>query len=166
MMRTSMAITALGLLTTKTASAAEIPSVFFVSETINKNQVHYAVRVDDACAVTGPDAIRPYWRMLERGPTATEPISAREQKYFGVEGARADGNQITFSVHALPSRVFTIRTWKNADGSCGAVALTPIQRVFARLYNVHAVIRWFHLDHLLFTGWNDDGSVLRERVEL
>ena len=75
-----------GLSGAATASqAAEISSGLVISKSSNKNQVHYAVQVDEACAPAGRSPVRPYWRMLERGGDATEPLVESELRAFGVE---------------------------------------------------------------------------------
>ena len=51
-----------------------VPSAFFVSKSANANQVHYSVDVDETCAPRGPTPVRPYWRMLEKSPNASEPL--------------------------------------------------------------------------------------------
>ncbi len=153
-----------------TAGAAgpqdEIPSAFFVSKTQNRNQVHYAVKVDGACRPVNPTPVRPYWRMLEKGSQATEPLLDREQPAFGIDRQAVDGATVRVVLRALPSRPVLIQTWRSPEGRCVSLATTTIAGVRARLYNVHVVLRMFGVDYLLMTGYRDDGSVVRERARL
>jgi hypothetical protein len=64
---------------------AELPSAIVIAKSSNRNEVHYAVRVDDACAPYGPAPVRPYWRMLERGPKATEALRENELRVLGLQ---------------------------------------------------------------------------------
>jgi hypothetical protein len=137
-----------------------------ISKSNNKNQVHYAVRVDDACAPIGPAPVHPYWRMLERSPDATEGLTEREERGFGVLDQRVEGSFVTFTLRGLPSRIFTIETWRNSQGACSSQVTTSIAGMHARLFNIHVVLKLFSIDHVLFTGWADNGAVIREQVHL
>jgi hypothetical protein len=146
-------------------SAGEIPSAFFISKTQNKNQVHFAVRVDDACAPMGPAPVHAYWRMLERGPRVTEPLLDKEQRAYGIERQTMDGRFVRITLRAVPSRPITIQTWRAADGTCASSSAMTISGFSARLFNVHVALKAFGVDYLLLTGWRDDGAVVRERVD-
>jgi hypothetical protein len=47
-----------------------VQSIFFIAKSENKNQVHYGIRLDEACSPAGDSPMFAYWRMLERGPFA------------------------------------------------------------------------------------------------
>lgn len=163
------------LATTRASADRTIASALFVSKSENKNQVHYGVRMDDRCELESSAPVYAYWRMLERGPNATEPLLAREQSAYGIArqqvaiGATApeQGRRDTVTVwlRALPSRPITVRVTRGADGACNATAETTIAGHQARLFNVHVALGFLHVDHLLLTGWEEpDGRVVRERV--
>ena len=152
------------LVTTSSASSDKtIPSALFVSKSENKNQVHYGVRVDERCTLASPSPVFAYWKMLERGPDATEPLLAREESAYGIASQRVSGDTVTVTLHALPSRPITIRVART-DSGCVASAETTIDGQAARLFNVHVALGFLHVDHLVITGWATDGRVLRERV--
>src|SRR5271170_4124741 len=65
--------------------ASRIPSALVIAKSSNKNEVHYAVQVDDSCAPTGDRPVSPYWLMLERGPNVTEPLRSGEEHVLGVD---------------------------------------------------------------------------------
>jgi Domain of unknown function (DUF4833) len=145
----------------------EIPSAFLVSKTENRNQVHYAVRVDQACRPTTSAPIRPYWLMREKGPRVTEPLLEREQAAYCIQHQRVEGSAVRISIRSLPSRDIVIQTWQASDGQCLSAAVTTIAGGRARLFDVHVVIASLGLgiDSILLTGWRDDGTMVRERIK-
>ena len=160
----------LAMLASPARADHDVASALFVSKSENKNQVHYAVRVDKTCAPEGNAPVYAYWRMLERGPTAIEPLLDREQQAYGI--ARQDvirteaGVSVRVVLRALPSRPITIHVARGQDGSCVQTAETTIGRQRARLFNVHVALGFLRVDHLLVTGWAEpDGRVVRERID-
>jgi hypothetical protein len=149
------------------SDAREIPSVFLVSKTQNRNQVHYAVAVDAACRPKGAAPVRAYWRMLERGPDATAPLLDREQPAYGIARQDVEGDSVRIVLRALPARPIQIQTGQAPDGTCRSVAYITISGTRARLFNVHVACGWLcsRVVYLLLTGWTDAGAVVRERVE-
>jgi len=155
-----------GMLATTRASADRtIPSAIFVSKSENKNQVHYAVRVDDRCELASPSPVYAYWRMLERGPSVTEPLLSREEAAYGIARQQVAGDTVTVWLRALPQRPITVRVARGPDGACTTTAETTIAGHAARLFNVHVSLGFLRVDHLLLTGWEEpDGRVVRERI--
>jgi len=146
--------------------AGEIPSAFSISKSSNKNQVHYAVEVDSACAPAGAAPVKPYWRMLERSPDATEPLLDREQRAYGIASQAVEGDQVRMVLRALPDRPVTIRTARAADGTCTATSTMAIGSSTLRLYDIYVKQSLFGVDYVLLTGWNDTGAVIREKLNL
>ena len=144
--------------------AREIRSAFLISKSENKNQVHYAVRVDDGCLPAGAAPVEPYWRMLERSTWATERLLPRESRVYGIERQQVAGAHVTIALQALPSRPITITTSRDASGACTASSVVAINGRPAHLYNIHVALSPFGVSHLLVTGWAEDGSIVRERV--
>lgn len=152
--------------TTQAAQASEIESALSIAKSTNKNQVHYAVQVDDACTPAGAAPVHPYWRMLEKSPDATEPLQRTEERAFGVEKQNVDRDNIHMVLRALPSRPITIHTARTNDGSCSAIASTTINGVSARIASVYVKIKLFGVDYVQLTGVADDGSVVKERLSI
>ena len=145
-------------------------SAFFVSKSENRNQVHYAIRLDERCTPQGAAPVYPYWRMLERGPQSTEPLLAREQPAYGIReqavtsrGER--GGVVRVVLRALPSRVLLITSFASGDG-CTATASLVIGGVAATLTSIHAQLRWpFGVEHLLLSGRAlSDGHAVTETI--
>lgn len=149
------------------ADEREIASTFFVSKNQNRNQVHYAVKVDGACRPATEAPVRPYWLMLEKGPGMTEPLLDREQPAYGVAQQHVDGSAVRSVLRALPAHPIVIHTWRGPDGACAFAAITTIGGVRARLFNIHVAYSLLSagVDYILLTGWRDDGTLVRERVK-
>lgn len=146
------------------ANAGEVPSAFFVAKSQNKNQVHYGVHVDDACLPTGTAPVSPYWRMLERSPLATEGLTEREQKYYGIERQEVEGPTVRIVLRGLPSRPVVIQTWRESNGACMSASTMTIAGSLRRLYNIYVAVKLLGVDYLQLTGWAGDGAVVREKI--
>src|SRR5579863_5839942 len=68
-----------------TSSGPHVLPLFSISKSENRNQVQYAVRVDDRCQPLAQSPVFAYWRMLEKGPTVTEPLLAHEIDAYGID---------------------------------------------------------------------------------
>jgi hypothetical protein len=148
----------------------DVPSVFLIAKSENRNQVHYGIHLDAACAPVGPDPVFAYWRMLEHGPLATEPLLPREVDAYGfaeqhVVDRGADGGRVAIRLRALPGRPIAIQTLSR-DGRCEATATARIGGATALLRIVFAQLRWpFGVDHLVLSGRSlADGSAVEERI--
>jgi hypothetical protein len=146
-----------------------IRSVFFIAKSENKNQVHYGIRLDEACAPIGEAPVFAYWRMLERGPLATEPLLSREVPAYGLASQRAErrrlGGHVALTLNALPRRPIVIDSEPGGAG-CVAQATAAIGGVPASLSSVFVQLRWpFGVDYLLLAGRAiADGRFVREQV--
>ena len=148
------------------AVSTEISSALAIAKSSNKNQVHYAVQVDDACAPAGPAPVRPYWRMLEKSSDATEPLGGMEQRAFGIARQDVEGADVHIALRALPARPITIHTLRGDDGKCTSSASVTINGAAARIDNVFVKLKLFGVDYVQLTGIASDGSVVRERLKV
>lgn len=153
------------------ARSSELPSAFFISKSQNRNQVHYAVVVDANCVPAGDAPVRPYWRLLEKGPALTAPLLAREQRVYGIASQSvtkrsASSGSIALTLRPLPKRPLTITTGKDSTGACLASVYTVIQGEPAQLHSIHVVLTWLGVDSLMIKGWaRSDRRVLRETLQ-
>jgi hypothetical protein len=148
----------------------DVSSVFLVAKSENKNQVHYGVHLDASCAPAGAAPVFAYWRMLEHGPLATEPLLDREVGAYGVAEQQVvergpDGGRLTLRLRALPARPITVATRARGE-ACEATATMVIGGAPASLRSVYAQLRWpFGVDHLVLSGRSlADGRVVEERI--
>lgn len=151
----------------------------FVAKSENRNQVHYGVRLDETCAPTGRSPVFAYWRMLERGPLATEPLLSLEQPAYGVAGQRvlargASGGQVEVQLNALRARTILVASSPRGQSEqagqpgerCAAAATTTIGGAPAALTSVYAKLGWpFGVAYLTLSGRTlADGRAIRERI--
>jgi hypothetical protein len=144
--------------------------LFTIAKSENKNQVQYAIRVDEHCVPASSAPVFAYWRMLEKGPDLTEPLLARELDAYGIESQAViardpEGGKVSMVLRAVRSRAILIETW-HGGGGCQAVATVSIGGAPAHLFNVYAKLKWpFGVDYLLLQGWSTDGRhVVREKL--
>lgn len=144
----------------------DVRSVAYVAKSENKNQVHYAVALDDRCMPAGPKPVFGYWQNRERGLPPVEPLLDREQRAYGIASQSVSGNRVTIKLRALPDRAIVFETGPDGE-ACSARALAPIEGKMARLDNVYVKLGFpFRVKYLLVQGTGlDDGQPLRERVK-
>jgi hypothetical protein len=152
-----------------TGATRVVQSVFFIAKSENKNQVHYGIRLDEQCAPVGETPVFAYWRMLEHGPLATEPLLPRELRAYGLARQSAErgplGGRVSVTLNAMPKRAIVIES-APGEGTCTAVAKAVINGIPATLTSVFVQLRWpFGVDHLEIAGHAiTDGRFVRERV--
>jgi uncharacterized protein DUF4833 len=144
--------------------ALEIPSALVIVKSSNKNQVHYAVQVDESCAPTGGQPVSPYWLMLERGPDVTEPLSGSEERVLGVERQEVASDGIHVTLRAFPAKPLTIHTWRTDGGRCTSAVDMTVAGVTARVASVFVKQKLFGVAYVLLTGVSANGAVVQERV--
>lgn len=144
-------------------------SVFLVAKSENKNQVHYGVRLDDACNVVGTRPLYGYWRMLEN-KGEIEPILSREVRAYGIDPAQriekiGDATTIYARMNAIPDRILRV-TVARAGGRCEARATMSIGGADANLRLVYIRLAWpFGVDYILLRGSRmTDGRTIEEKI--
>ena len=91
--------------------------LFFVRRNTNRNEVHYAIATTgEERTLSGPAPVTGYWRMLEKGPDITEPITIFEQMAFGIASQQVNGPTVQVKLTALPDRVIDIERTKDNTG--------------------------------------------------
>jgi hypothetical protein len=147
-----------------------VVSVFYISKSENRNQVHYAVRVDASCRPLGERPVYGYWREFEVGPIATSPLLSHEQSAYGLTAPRfvhrvAQGGQVQIGLRGFPDRPLTIETFRTQQG-CRARALTTIMRSSAVLRSIYVEIGFlFSIDYVLIRGVRlKDSQPVQEKV--
>ena len=151
-------------------SATRALPIFSISKSENKNQVQYAIRVDDHCQPVAGAPVFAYWRMLEKGPTVTEPLLAHEQDGYGIASQVTTQTPGGASVHlvlrAVRGRSIAVDVTRTASGTCRALATVAILGTPAHLFDVYAKLKWpFGVESLLLQGWSLDGTrVIEEKL--
>jgi hypothetical protein len=110
----------------------DVPTVFFISKSDDRNRVDYAIHLDAHCVPTGDDAVFQYWREFENSP----PVRIHTFGFFdniayGISEQRTIRPTPTGAVQVIKLRQFrtaviSIVTKQEAGGHCSAVARTVI----------------------------------------
>jgi len=142
--------------------------LFFVERNKNRNLVQFTVTLDHACAPLADEPVGSYWRMLEVGPDATEPVGFLERQAYGVDRQERVGGRLRVRLKALPERELVVRTTRTDDG-CHAEAWTAIQGQPARLTRVSVMADessfWRTPLHVDLHGLDAADRPVRERIE-
>lgn len=151
--------------------SAFVQSVFHIEKSENKNQVHYAVKVDERCRPAGKRPLYGYWRDFEDGPRAVSQLLDHELPAYGVSWPRSiqledDGGRVRIALRGFPDRLLTVETFRRGD-ACGARALTTIAGQPAMLTSIYVEIGFlFSVDYALVRGLRlSDGAPVQEKVE-
>jgi len=144
-------------------------SVFLVAKSENKNQVHYGVKLDEACNVVGTNPLYGYWRMLEK-KGEIEPILSREVRAYGLDPAQriekaGDATTIYARLNAIPDRLLRVTVVRTA-GRCQAQATMSIAGTDAHLRLIYIRLAWpFGVDYVLLRGSRmADGHSVEEKI--
>ncbi len=155
----------------KPAPAALLGSVFHISKSENKNEVHYAVQIDTLCRPFGERPVYGYWREFEEGPRTVAPLLHHELPAYGLNPPRSierseNGGRVMLSLRGFPERVLTVETYHDASG-CHARALTTILKQPAVLDSIYVKIGFlFSVDYAIVRGQRlADGSPVQEKID-
>ena len=149
---------------------ASVNSIFHIAKSENRNQVHYAITVDERCRPVGKAPVRGYWREYEEGPTVVDSLRKHQQRAYGVTEPRSvtlsdDGGDVRLAMRALPDRTLRIATFREG-ARCRARAYTPINDQPAMLTSIYVEIGFLSVDYLIMRGIRvSDGAEIQERVE-
>jgi hypothetical protein len=151
--------------------SSPVSSVFHIEKSENRNQVHYAIRVDARCRPVGNAPMYGYWRDFEDGPKAVSPLLDHEQPAYGLTAPRSivlseEGGEIRIGMRGFPDRALRVVTFKQGD-SCRARAFTPIRKEPAVLRSIYVELGLlFSVDYVLVRGTRvADGREVKEKVD-
>lgn len=170
----SLLLVLLGRAETSAGQAADagfvVPSVFHIEKSENRNQVHYAVRIDGQCRPLGKAPVYGYWRDLEKGPRATSQLLDHEQSAYGLTAPRfihvlPSGGEIRIGLRGFPDREITIETFAS-EGRCRARARTSIAGHDAVLQSIYVKLGFlFSVEYVLMHGVAvSDGKPVQEKM--
>jgi len=145
--------------------------LFTIAKSENRNQVQYAIRVDELCRPSGQAPVFAYWRMREKGSDKTEPLLPQEIDAYGIAlqtvvGRDPTGGRVRLVLKAVRSREIAVETRRLDSAACMATATVRINGADARLFNVYAKLKWpFGVDYLMLRGFSLDGTrVVSEKL--
>jgi hypothetical protein len=139
--------------------------LFSISKSENRNQVVYAVRVDEACRPAGQSPVHAYWQNLEVGPNAESPLLFIEQPAYGLASQEAlSGDAVKVRLRALPDRPIVVHT-QHTESGCMATATATVSSRPVALYNVYARLRRiFGVESVTISGREAGGAIVQEVV--
>jgi uncharacterized protein DUF4833 len=147
----------------------DVTMLFSISKSENKNEVVYAVHLDENCAPDGDAPVYAFWRMHEKGPAVIEPLLDREQRAYGIASERVlargpDGGSVDIVLRAIPDRHLVVKT-RTQNKICQAWSTLSIGGSGAHLYNVFVKLKPLGVDYILLSGWAADGThVVHETI--
>jgi hypothetical protein len=145
------------------AAANTRQHLFYISKSENRNQVHYAISLDDRCMPVGNTPVYAYWQMLEKGPNITEWLLDREQGAYGIGRQNVRGGTVSFSLNSLPNRTITIST-SMRNGVCTVKTTAYIAGEQAVLDHIHADLWLFGISKITLHGYRVRDNVKVEEV--
>jgi hypothetical protein len=115
----------------------DVHSAFHVEKSENRNQVHYAIRVDAGCHPQGKAPVFAYWRRLKKGVRVDEPLTGPGVRVYGASNDQTvssspAGGRVIMYVKALKRVSIDIRVEKTKSG-CVAVPMVTLRAERARL---------------------------------
>jgi hypothetical protein len=152
----------------------DIPTLFFISKSDDRNRVDYGMRLDANCAPAKREAIFPYWREFEHSPPVrTHSLGMFEYTAYGVSWQReAPRRNPTGSDYELQLKHVDRKVWvtvtKGSDGQCSALVRTTIAGVkYAQLLSIYVKLSGpLSVAYLDIKGRNlETGQLVEERIK-
>lgn len=144
----------------------DVPSVFHIAKSENRNEVHFAVRLDGECDLASEDPVLAYWRDREVSESATSELLFLERRAYDLDDLERLGPQhARFVLRALPERPIDLEVSKRADGTCTSRAVAKVGGEPSRLRKVYAHLSGWSVDYIVIQAVRlRDGKLIEERV--
>ena len=172
-------VLALAMAATTTSSHAtevafgphDVPTVFFISKSDDRNRVDYAIQLAARCAPLRDEAVFGYWREFEKAPpVVTHGFGMMDYVGYGIAEQRMLHRTPTGGEHLMRlkqlGRPILLATRKEADGKCTATARTVINGVESQLVSVHVKLAGaLSVEYIDVHGKNlETGAAIDERI--
>lgn len=137
--------------------AHDLPTLFYVAKSDDRNRVDYGVRLDASCSPVGEEPMFAYWRRFEPGQDPLGDLNLLDRTIYGiaqqeVRTRAANGSWIEVSLRALPSRRVLVLVQRAGDRCVGA-AQTDIRGRESILDHVFVQLRGpASIDHAMIRG--------------
>lgn len=149
--------------------AHDLPTLFYVAKSDDRNRVDYGIRLDAACAPVGDAPLYAYWRRFEPGQEPLGDLNVLDRTIYGIArqrvASRADnGSWIEVSLRALPARRVLVLVQRAGDRCVGA-AQTEIRGRESILDHVFVQLAGpASIDHAMIRGEErESGHAISER---
>jgi hypothetical protein len=152
----------------------DVPTVFYIAKSNNRDRVDYGVRLDGSCHPSGSDATFPYWRDLEKDPANanvhTMGMFAKMAYGFSAQKVeqQSDGAIVQKLVLKQMNRPIWVTTAKSEDGHCKAIAWTKVAGLErAELISIYVKLAGaLSVDYVDVKGRNRaTGEIVTERIK-
>ncbi|NJL80811.1 MAG: DUF4833 domain-containing protein [Richelia sp. SM2_1_7] len=131
--------------------ANNLNSIFFISKSDNRNQVHYGVKTNPDCSLKTSQPVKPYW-ILANG--RIEDLETFEVPAFGIANQSVSENKVVMEINGLKNRKIpkeiTIQANRTANQDCQISAFTTINGKKTQLTRVH--IDWTRKGFMIPSG--------------
>jgi hypothetical protein len=112
-------------------STHDLPTLFYVAKSDDRNRVDYGVHLDATCAPQGEEPLFAYWRRFEPGQEPLGDLNMLDRTIYGIAQQRVasrapDGSWIEVSLRALPARRVLVLV-QRAGSRCVGAAQTEIR---------------------------------------
>ena len=148
---------------------AEI-GLFHIERNKNKNQVHYAIRLDKNCKPKNKEPIYVYWLDLEAKTPEISSLTWIDQPAYGIQKqTKTSDSQVKLLLKALPNKVIYVQYFKDKKrNTCKASASTKIsnKKSTLRMVYVFAKATLFIpvVQYIDIFGKLPNGSSVKERI--
>ncbi len=145
----------------------DVPSLFHIAKSENRNEVHFAARLDAQCALREDDGVEAYWRDREISESATADLLFIERPAYDLDDLdRVGPYRARFVLRALPQRKFELEVSRKEDGRCSARAITTVGGEPARIRRVYVQLSGWSIDYLIIQANRlRDGALIEELVK-
>jgi hypothetical protein len=112
--------------------------LFVIQRSKNANEVQYYLRVDARCSPASDTPVHALWKLFEKSPAHTKPLSVFDQLAYGIAQQTVTEPWVAFSLKALETKRMKARATPTAPpGTCTPLVLTDIQGQEALLERVY-----------------------------
>lgn len=135
----------------------DVPTVFYVAKSDDRNRVDYGVRLDASCAPVGSRPVFAYWRRFEPGQDPLGDLNVLDQRVYGiarqeVRTRQTNGSWIELALRALPQRRVLVLV-RRLGNRCVGAAQTEIRGRDAILDHVFVQLGGpARIDHVTIRG--------------
>jgi hypothetical protein len=147
-----------------------LDSIFFIARSENRNQVHYGIHVDENCRPMGSTPVYAYWRMFEKGPTATEQLLGLEEPVYGLAeeqpvSATTDGFRVRVQLRSTPERPIDVLVFRSENGRCATRALTRVGGADVQIDHIFVQNVWpFGIGEVSLHAVSAEGQAVRDVI--
>ncbi len=148
----------------------DIPTLFSIGKNLDKNEVHFGLRLDAQCNPIGDAPVFAYWRQYEQGPEITEGLNLLDETGYGIRDQeverRPGAARVTLSLKATKDRRIIVNVKRGPDGTCVALPLAQVAGTTARLEQVYVFVAGFlRVGYVELRGVLPNGAPITERAK-